>query len=64
VPKGSVVAFEVVEPGKRPVRADADSRPVEGVARVEVRSEPTVAHHLLFDPGHGLDERLLREQFA
>jgi NAD+ kinase len=64
VPKGSVVTFEVVEGEKRPVRADADSRPVEGVARVEVRSEPAVAHHLLFDPGHGLDERLLREQFA
>ncbi len=64
VPKGSVVEFEVVECEKRPVRADADSRPVEGVARVEVRSEPGVAHHLLFDPGHGLDERLLREQFA
>lgn len=64
VPKGSVVAFEVIEAEKRPVRADADSRPVEGVARVEVRSEPAVRHHLLFDPGHGLDERLLREQFA
>ena len=25
---------------------------------------PAVRHHLLFDPGHGLDERLIREQFA
>ena len=64
VPKGAVVRFEVIDPGKRPVRADADSRPVENVVSVEVRSEPAVRHHLLFDPGHGLDERLIREQFA
>ena len=64
LPTHSTVAFEVLDPKKRPVRADADSRPVEEVTRVEVRSEPAVAHHLLFDPGHGHDERLLREQFA
>jgi NAD+ kinase len=64
LPKTSRVRFEVIEPGKRPVRADADSRPVQDVAWVEVASEPAVRHHLLFDPGHGLDERLIREQFA
>ena len=64
VTKGAEVRFEVIEAGKRPVRADADSRTVENVASVEVRSEPAVRHHLLFDPGHGLDERLIREQFA
>ena len=60
----ATVRFDVIEPGKRPVRADADSRPVQDVAWVEVASEPSVRHHLLFDPGHGLDERLIREQFA
>jgi NAD+ kinase len=64
LPQGAVVRFEVVEPQKRPVRADADSRPVPDVVGVEIRSEPRVSHHLLFDPGHGLDERLIREQFA
>ncbi|TNC71677.1 NAD kinase [Rubellimicrobium roseum] len=64
VPKDAVVRFEVIEAAKRPVRADADSRPVRDVAWVEVASEPAVRHHLLFDPGHGLDERLIREQFA
>jgi NAD+ kinase len=63
LPKASLVRFDVVEPEKRPVRADADSRPVQDVAWVEVTSEPAIRHHLLFDPGHGLDERLIREQF-
>jgi NAD+ kinase len=60
----AVVRFDVLEPDKRPVRADSDSRAVPGVLAVEVRSEPGVAHRILFDPGHGLEERLLNEQFA
>jgi NAD+ kinase len=27
-------------------------------------SEPAVRHRILFDPGHGLEERLLQEQFV
>ena len=64
LPKGVVVRFDVLEPEKRPVRADADSRPVEDVIAVEIRSEPNVRHRILFDPGHGLEERLIVEQFA
>jgi NAD+ kinase len=37
---------------------------VRDVARVEVRTEPSVTHRLLFDPGHGLEERLIGEQFT
>ncbi|MEO0999753.1 MAG: NAD kinase [Pseudomonadota bacterium] len=64
LPKTAVVAFEVLEPAKRPVAAVADSREVRDVVQVEVRSEATVRHRLLFDPGHGLEERLIREQFV
>ncbi len=64
VPKGSSVRFEVLEPDKRPVMADADSRSVSGVCTVEIRSEPAIEHRLWFDPGHGLEERLIREQFV
>ncbi len=59
-----MVRFDVNEPGKRPVMAEADSRAVRDVASVEIRSEPRVAHRILFDPGHGLEERLLAEQFS
>lgn len=64
LPKTAKVMFEVLDPEKRPVMAEADSRAVRNVLRVEIRSEPTIAHRVLFDPGHGLEERLIREQFV
>ncbi|MEF3046853.1 NAD kinase [Pseudotabrizicola sp. L79] len=64
LPKTAVVRLDVIDPVKRPVMADADSRSVENVISVEIRSEPTVRHRILFDPGHGLEERLIVEQFA
>ena len=64
LPKTAVVRLEVLNHEKRPVMADADSRSVENVISVEIRSEPNVQHRILFDPGHGLEERLISEQFA
>lgn len=64
LPKTAVVRFEVLHPDKRPVMADADGRSVRDVVSVEIRSEPEICHRILFDPGHGLEERLLVEQFA
>lgn len=63
LPKSAVVQFDVLEPEKRPVMADADAQSVRNVVRVVIRSDPDVQHRLLFDPGHGLEERLIREQF-
>ncbi len=64
LPKTAQVRFDVIDPDKRPVMADADGRSVRNVLSVEIRSEPAVTHHVLFDPGHGLEERLTREQFV
>lgn len=64
LPKTAMVRFDVLEVEKRPVMADADSRSVRNVRAVEIRSEPGIEHRILFDPGHGLEERLIREQFA
>jgi len=65
VPSDAVVRFEVIEGEKRPVMGDADSRSsVRDVVSVEVRSVPEVTHRLLFDLGHGLEERLIGEQFS
>ena len=50
--------------GQAPGHGGADSRSVRDVGPVEIGSEPDVRHRLLFDPGHGLEERLIREQFA
>ncbi len=63
LPKSAQVRFDVLEPEKRPVMADADSRSVRDVRWVEVSSKDDIVHRILFDPGHGLEERLTREQF-
>lgn len=63
LPKTAKVRFDVLEADKRPVMADADSRSAGEVRAVEVHSDPGVEHRVLFDPGHGLEERLIREQF-
>ena len=54
----------MINPEKRPVMADADGKSVRDVVRVEIKSDPDVAHRILFDPGHGLEERLISEQFV
>jgi NAD+ kinase len=64
LPKKAHVRFDVINPDRRPVMADADSIWVENVLWVEIQSDSSIAHRLLFDPGHGLEERLLREQFV
>ena len=55
---------DVLEPERRPVMAYADSLAVENVVSVQISSDTQVSHKILFDPGHGLEERLLREQFV
>lgn len=64
LPKNATVRFDVLEAEKRPVMADADGTSYRDVASVEIRSEPSIAHKILFDPGHGLEERLISEQFT
>lgn len=64
LPKSARVTFEVANATKRPVNTDADGVSVRNVAKVEVWSAPEIEHRILFDPGHGLEERLIREQFA
>jgi NAD+ kinase len=64
LPKAARVVFEVREADKRPVSAVADSAEVREPVRIEVESVPTLRHRILFDPGHGLEERLIQEQFV
>lgn len=65
LPSTAEVRFDVLQPEKRPVMAEADSSSaVKDVVTVLIRSEPGLQHRILFDPGHGLEERLIREQFV
>ena len=61
--KTVTVRFDVLEPAKRPVMADADGNSYRDVVAVEITSDPLIKHRILFDPGHGLEERLISEQF-
>ncbi|MEL6620252.1 MAG: NAD kinase [Pseudomonadota bacterium] len=63
LPKSAKVRIDVLEVEKRPVMAEADSRSFGNITAVEIQSEPSVVHRILFDPGHGLEERLISEQF-
>ncbi len=64
LPKSARVRFDVIEADKRPVMADADSISITNIDWVEIQSEPAIEHRILFDPGHGLEERLISEQFT
>jgi len=64
LPDRARVAIEVLEAEKRPVAAVADHSEVRSVRSVDVSMDHDVAMHMLFDPGHSLDERILSEQFG
>ena len=64
LPDQARVAIEIHEADKRPVAATADHFEIRRVGRVEVATDHDTTLVLLHDPGHSLDERILREQFG
>jgi NAD+ kinase len=64
LPDKAKVTIEVQDVDKRPVAAVADSDEVRSVRSVDVSMDHNVSLNLLFNPGHNLDERILREQFG
>ncbi len=63
LPNTTRVVIEVIDPVKRPVSATADFTEIRDVAQVEVCEDTTTSLHLLFDPEHALEERIIKEQF-
>jgi NAD+ kinase len=63
LPAAIEIKFEVLDPYKRPVSATADSNEVRDVVEVTIRESREQTVTLLFDPEHGLEERILNEQF-
>ena len=64
LPDKAKVTIEILEAEKRPVAAVADHFETKNVIRVEVAMDHGTGLVLLHDPGHSLDERILREQFG
>ena len=61
---GATIRCDALEIEKRPVSATADSTEVRTIKSVTVSVDRCSELHLLYDPDHNLDERLLKEQFA
>lgn len=63
LPHQAKVTITVLEGEKRPVAAVADHVEVRHVREVEISEDRKRSAKILFDPGHSLAERVLREQF-
>src|ERR687898_580440 len=64
LPDHAKIQIEVLETANRPVSAVADHTEFRNVSRVHVSMDRSVDLVMLHDPGHSLDERILREQFG
>jgi NAD+ kinase len=58
------VTIEILEADKRPVAATADHFEIRNVARVQIVTDHSMGVEILHDPGHSMEERILREQFG
>jgi NAD+ kinase len=63
LPDRARVRVEVLNVDRRPVAAVADHDEVRDVRSVDIQMDHSIGMPVLFDPGHSLDERILREQF-
>jgi NAD+ kinase len=64
LPDAARVTVEVLEADKRPCAAVADHNEVRSVKSVDIHMDQDISMLMLFDPGHRLDERIIREQFG
>ena len=64
LPHTATVRFENLDPKKRPLAASADHTEVDNIESMEVSQLASKTVRMLFDEGHSLNERILREQFT
>ena len=64
LPLSSCIRFEILDPDYRTVSAVADQKEIRDVRNIEIEEDDSVELKLMFDPDHGLDERILLEQFV
>ncbi|MEP1229703.1 MAG: NAD kinase [Litorimonas sp.] len=58
------VTLTTLDPVKRPLSASADNSDIRDVLSVSIEQDTRSNLTLLFDADHGLDEKILREQFT
>ena len=64
VPHEAKIELMILDPDKRPVSATADFTEVRDVISVSIAEDRNRACHMLFDPEHNLEARILKEQFT
>ena len=64
LPAKSQVHIEVLEPEFRPQSVTADNVEFRNIAAVDISQRQDISIPLLYDPGRGLPERIISEQFA
>lgn len=64
LPSSAIVRFTLFEQDKRPCAAVADFLEVRDVVEAVVCEDRSITATILFDPDHGLSERIIAEQFA
>jgi NAD+ kinase len=64
LPDRAKVKIRVLEADRRSVSAAADHLEVPNVSEVEIEMDRSIELVMLHDPGHGLEERILNEQFG
>ena len=64
VPHTAEIELTVLDTDKRPVSATADFTEVRDVVSVAIAEDQNRACHMLFDPEHNLEARILKEQFT
>lgn len=60
----AMVTLTTLEPDKRPLSVSADNLDIRDVLSVSIEQDINSSLTLLFDADHGLDEKILREQFT
>jgi len=63
LPSTAVVRLTLMDTDKRPTAAVADFKEIRDVAEVIVKEDRKLHATVLFDPDHGLSERIIAEQF-
>ncbi|MFN0218051.1 MAG: NAD kinase [Hyphomicrobium sp.] len=63
LPNRVVISIDVLESEKRPVSAVADHFETRDVVKVDIEKARAIELFMMFDRNHGLEERILAEQF-
>lgn len=63
LPQSAHVHLSMIDPKFRPVSAAADGTEIRDVSEVDVQMDNNISYTILSDPGQGLAERAMQEQF-